>query len=201
MRDQGQAKIVLGNQRKRVIQFQQGNLRTGKRNIALFHMSFCCGLRSKEMAALSISDAYSLKDKKVLSEAFLTREMTKGKKQRTIYLGHKDLVEAIQSYLKERITSGEELHGYSPLFKSERNYRFTGQTLSIVFRTMFDAVGLKGMSSHSGRRTFATSLDEQGVSIKNIQTLMGHQSISTTSIYLENNPIKLGEISKNLRLV
>jgi len=201
MRDQGQAKIVLGNQRKRVIQFQQGNLRTGKRNIALFHISFCCGLRSKEMAALSISDVYSLKDKKVLSEAFLTREMTKGKKQRTIYLGHKDLVEAIQSYLIERIERGEELHGYSPLFKSERNYRFTGQTLSIVFRTMFDAVGLKNCSSHSGRRTYATSLDEQGVSIKNIQTLMGHQSISTTSIYLEKNPIKLGEISKNLRLV
>jgi len=66
---------------------------------------------------------------------------------------------------------------------------------------MFDAVGLKNCSSHSGRRTYATSLDEQGVSIKNIQTLMGHQSISTTSIYLENNPIKLGEISKNLRLV
>jgi site-specific recombinase XerD len=45
------------------------------------------------------------------------------------------------------------------------------------------------------------SINEQGVSIKNIQTLMGHASIVTTKISIENNLIKLGEISKNLRLV
>ncbi|MBT4259020.1 MAG: tyrosine-type recombinase/integrase [Nitrospina sp.] len=66
---------------------------------------------------------------------------------------------------------------------------------------MFVSVGMKEMSSHTGRRNFATRLNEQGVSIKNIQALMGHASIATTSISIENNPIKLGEISKNLRLV
>ena len=79
--------------------------------------------------------------------------------------------------------------------------RFTGQILSIVFRTMFDSVGFKRMSIHTDRQTFATRLKEQRVSIKNIQTLMGHTSMTTTSISIENNPIKLGEISKNLRLV
>ena len=67
---------------------------------------------------------------------------------------------------------------------------------------MFVSVGMKEMSSHTGRRNFATRLNEQGVSIKNTQALMGHASIATTtSISIENNPIKLGEISKNLRLV
>ena len=66
---------------------------------------------------------------------------------------------------------------------------------------MFGSVELKRMSIYTGRRTFATRLNEHGVSIKNIQTLMGHTSMTTTSISIENNPIKLGEISKNLRLV
>ena len=73
------AKIMENNQRKKVIQFEQSNLRTRKRNIALFHMSFCCGLRSKEMASLNIGDIYSMIDGKVFESAFLTREMTKGK--------------------------------------------------------------------------------------------------------------------------
>ena len=52
-------------------------------------------------------------------------------------------------------------------------------------------MGLKRMSIYTGRRTFATILNEHGVSIKNIQILMGHASILTTSISIENNPIKL----------
>ena len=75
---QGKAKIMMNNQRKRVIQFQQSNIRTGKRNIALFHISFCCGLGSKEMANLNIGGVYSIIDGKVFESTFLTREMTKG---------------------------------------------------------------------------------------------------------------------------
>jgi integrase/recombinase XerD len=153
------------------------------------------------MVSLNIGDVYSIIDGKVFESAFLTREMTKGKKQRTIVLNQQPLTDAIKDYLGERVERSEELKFDSPIFKSEQEGRFTGQTLSIVFRTMFDSVGLKRMSIHTGRRTFATRLNEQGVSIKNIQTLMGHASITTTNISIENNLIKLGEISKNLRLV
>ena len=57
---------------------------------------------------------------------------------------------------------------------------------------MFGSVGLKRMSIYNGRWTFATRLNEHGVSIKNIQNLMRHASILTTSISIKNNPIKLG---------
>ena len=201
MRKQGQASITTEKDRKRVVQFQNGNVRTGKRNISLLLFSHHTGSRSKEMSQLSIGDVYSIKSGKIYDEVLLTREMTKGEKKRTIYLKSPKLKESNVDYLNERVERGETLENDSPLFRSERNIRFTGQTLSIVFRRMFDSVGLKKCSSHSGRRTYATSLDEQGIGIKNIQQLMGHSSISTTSIYIDNNPIRLGEISKNLKLV
>jgi site-specific recombinase XerD len=50
---------------------------------------------------------------------------------------------------------------------------------------MFGSVELKRMSIHTGRPTFAKRLNEHGVSIKNIRTLMGHASIATTSISIE----------------
>jgi integrase/recombinase XerD len=201
MRHQGQAKITKERDRKRIIQYQNGNGRTGKRNIALLMFSHLCGTRSKEMAELSIGDVYSIKEGIIYDEALLTREMTKGDKQRTIFLKHPKLKESLIKYIKDREDRGEVLENDAPLFRSERNVRFTGQTLSVVFRRMYDSVGLKQMSSHSGRRTYATSLDEQGVGIKNIQQLMGHSNLSTTSIYIDNNPIRLAEINKNLKLV
>ncbi|MBK7616330.1 MAG: tyrosine-type recombinase/integrase [Burkholderiales bacterium] len=47
------------------------------------------------------------------------------------------------------------------------------------------------MSSHSGRRTFATSLIEGGVDIKAVSTLIGHSTVSMTARYVDDNPIRL----------
>ena len=144
------------------------------------------------MASLNIGGLYSIIDGKVFESTFLTREMTKGKKTTTIVFNQQLFTDAVKDYLGKRLERGEELESDSPIFKNEQEGHFTGQTLSIVFRTMFGSVGLKKMSIYTGRRTFALRLNEHGVSIKNIQTLMGHASILTTSISIENNPIKFG---------
>ena len=47
---------------------------------------------------------------------------------------------------------------------------------------------------------FLPLLLEQGVGIRNVQTLMGHSSISTTAEYAEDNPVLLGKISEGLSI-
>ena len=140
-------------------------------------------------------------DNSIKDEILLTREMTKGEKLRTAFLTNPKVISVLKEYLDYRQETDEFFDmDSSPLFRSQKNLRFTPQTLSMTFRRMYDSVGLSGCSSHSGRRTFATSLLNQGINIKNVQTLLGHSSITTTSIYLETNPKMLGDIAKNLKI-
>ncbi len=198
MRISGKSSILEETDLKRVIQYQKST-KHGLRNICLLHFSFYLGLRAKEMAGLSVKDVL-FPDGEIRDEVLLTREMTKGSKLRTVFLTNQKVRTALKEYLDYRKETDELFDDYSPLFRSQKNLRFTPQTLSMVFRKMYDSVGLSGCSSHSGRRTFATSLLNQGINIRNVQTLLGHSSITTTSIYLETNPKMLGDISKNLKI-
>ena len=75
-------------------------------------------------------------------------------------------------------------HG-APLIASQRNGRpFTNVTLSMLFKEIYETAGIR-TSSHSGRRTFATRLNEKGVGMRTIQKLMGHRHIGTTALYCE----------------
>ena len=198
MRSSGKSLILEEPDLKRVMQYQK-TTKHGLRNTCLLHFSFYLGLRAKEMAGLSVKDVL-FHDGEIRDEILLTRHMTKGAKQRTAFLTNPKVRVILQEYLDYRRDTDEFFEMSSPLFRSQKNLRFTPQTLSMTFRTMYDSVGLKGCSSHSGRRTFATSLLNQGVNIKNVQTLLGHSSITTTSIYLETNPKMLGDIAKNLKI-
>src|SRR4029077_998425 len=86
---------------------------------------------------------------------------------------------------------------------SQRNNRpFTNVTLSMLFKKIYETAGIR-TSSHSGRRTFATRLNEKGVGIKTIQKLMGHRNIATTALYCEvsdammRNAVELVLIGRN----
>jgi len=52
---------------------------------------------------------------------------------------------------------------------------------------MYQRAGIKGASSHSGRKTFLTSLASQGVSVFVLASLAGHKSIATTQRYVTVN--------------
>jgi len=198
MRQQGKARIISENEIKRVIQFQK-NAKHGSRNICLVHFSFYLGLRAKELAELLVKDVI-FPDGNLKKEILLTREMTKGAKQRTVFLTNPKVVSVLSSYLNERKENDQWFDLDSPLFRSQKNQRFTAQTICMLFRKIYDDVGLSDCSSHSGRRTFATALLNNGINIRNVQTLLGHSSITTTAIYIDTNPKMLGDISRNLKI-
>jgi len=198
MAKQGKAKVLNEKEFKRVIQHQK-SASHGVRNIALLHFSFYLGLRVKEMACLRISDVVDINGE-LKDEIVLKREMTKGNQGRTVYLAHPKVRQALQGYLGFRKKFENTFFYEAPLFRSQIAGKFSPNTMQMLFSNMYKEVGLEGASSHSGRRSFATRLLEQGVNIKSVQTLLGHSSIITTSIYVEDNPYLLANISRNLKI-
>jgi len=195
--EKGKARVLTSKEFKRVLKMQS-TIKSGLRNSVLLHLSFYLGLRVKEMCSLGIEDVTdSTGELKV--EVLLKRNMTKGNKQRRFYITNDKLKKILIQYLEQRKVDGT----YNPdsaLILSQKGGRFTPNSLQQLFSRMYKMVGLDGASSHSGRRSFATRLLEQGVGIRNVQTLMGHSSIGTTAIYAEENPVLLGKISGNLSI-
>ena len=196
-KEKGRARVLTTPEFKRVIKMQS-NTKFGLRNSVLMHLSFYLGLRAKEMCSLkvgSITDSHGA----LKTEVLLKRNMTKGNKQRRFYLTNDKLTKILMQYLEQRKADGTD-HPDAPLVLSQKGGRFSPNSMQQLFSKFYRMVGLDGASSHSGRRSFATRLLEQGVGIRNVQTLMGHSSIGTTAIYAEENPVLLGKISGNLTI-
>jgi integrase/recombinase XerD len=169
-----------------------------RRNVALLAFSYALGLRAKEMALLKVRDVLE-RDGELRQEVLLTRATTKGSKQRLVYLTNPFLVRSLEAYLAERQFL-DDLHLDSPLFKSRRGGAFSPNTMQMLFKRLYIRAGLPSASSHSGRRTFATTLIEDGVDIKAVSTLMGHSSVAMTAQYVQDNPARLRRISQAVPL-
>lgn len=170
------------------------------RNVALLYFSVALGLRAKEMSQLKLQDVLA-PNGTIKDEVLLTRSTTKGRKQRLIYLTNRDVRKALTAYLQER-RNGDAilLSPVAPLFKSRKGSGFSPNTMQMLFKRMYIWAGLDQASSHSGRRTFATSLIEHGADIKAVSTLMGHASVAMTARYVEDNPVRLRRMCEGVQL-
>ena len=188
MRD-GQAPVLSREQFKKLVKGQN------KRNTALLYMSFGCGLRVSEIAALNIKDVQE-KYGKLKNQLTIAKRNTKTNQSRTIYLDNGKLLSALWIYLNAREKKEGELYSLSaPLFKSRNGYRFSPNSLQQVFKRIYENAGHQDCKSHTGRRSFATWLISDGFDIVNVQELMGHSSIAMTAKYVQANPDKLRKIA------
>jgi integrase/recombinase XerD len=194
---EGQAKVLTESEFRRVVNAMKKEAHA-KRNVALLYCSFGLGLRAKEMASLRVRHVLGV-DGALLDEINLDGSMTKGNKQRHVYLTNPKVADAIREYLNERRKDEGILFNYdAPLFRSQKGGQFSPNTLQQLFQRMYSKARMQGASSHSGRRTFATTLIEKGVDIKAVSTLMGHASIAMTARYVEDNPVRLKQISADI---
>ena len=106
--------------------------------------------------------------------------IAKGGVGRTVFI-NKRLQREIRRYL-EALSA---LPGPSaPLFRTQKNSAFSPNTLCQLFGELYRKAGIKGASSHSGRRGFITKLAHSGISSKVIMELVGHKFLSSTQKYI-----------------
>ena len=194
---EGKAKVLTEQELRRILRIISKKPHA-KRNTALLWCSFGLGLRAKELASLRVEHVLGA-DGRLLEEVNLSSAMTKGSKQRFVYLTNASLIETLESYLAERQDQeGILFSRQAALFTSQKGGAFTPNTLQQLFHRMYTEAKIHGASSHSGRRTFATTLIEKGADIKAVSRLMGHSSISMTAQYVEDNPLRLKQMCKEL---
>jgi len=157
------------------------------RNRAMVLLTHWAGLRIGEVAVLRWSDVMNL-DGLVKDEIRLLPDMTKGRHARTVFVNMR-LREELAAYAAQArcVDRG------CPFFASQKSIRagFNANSLAQTFALLYAGAGLEGASSHSGRRTFLTSLANKGTAIHILKTLAGHRSISTTAAYLYSSPSQL----------
>lgn len=155
--------------------------RYNQRNRAMVLMSFWSGMRVGEIAALLVSDVRN-DDGSVKSEIRLTPAQTKGRYGRTVFIN-----ERLREELSKYLTSCSIRDPQQPLFFTEQSQGWSGNTLTQWFHWCYKRAGVSGASSHSGRRTFITTLASKGISVRVLASLAGHRSISVTQRYIDVN--------------
>ncbi|WP_083855902.1 site-specific integrase [Reyranella massiliensis] len=73
------------------------------------------------------------------------------------------------------------------MFKTQRRTAFSANTLCQTVNAMYRRAGISGAISHSGRRSFITTLATKGIGVRVLASLAGHRSIATTQAYIDVN--------------
>ena len=157
------------------------------RTRSMMLLTHWAGLRIGEVACLRWSDVTTT-DGEIKDEIRLLPDMTKGRHARTVFVNMR-LREELAVYAAQAKCVDRSY----PFFASQKSVKsgFNANSLSQTFALLYEGAGLEGASSHSGRRTFLTSLANKGTAIHILKTLAGHRSISTTAAYLYSSPAQL----------
>ena len=149
----------------------------GERNRAMLETLYGCGLRVSELVSLKISDLF-------FDEGFI-KITGKGNKQRFVPIGN--LTQKYIRIYKDDIRAHLDIKkGHEDtLFLNRRGSQLTRAMLFTIIKDLATKIGLrKNISPHTLRHSFATHLLENGADLRSIQLMLGHESITTTEIYV-----------------
>lgn len=149
----------------------------GQRNRAILETLYGCGLRVSELVSLKISDLF-------FDEGFI-KITGKGNKQRFVPIGNLTQ-KYIQIYRDDnRIDLNIKKGHEDTLFLNRRGSQLTRAMIFTIIKDLAVTINLnKNISPHTFRHSFATHLLENGADLRSIQLMLGHESITTTEIYV-----------------
>lgn len=149
----------------------------GERNRAIIETLYGCGLRVTELLDLKISDLY-------FKEGFI-QVTGKGDKQRFVPVSS-----ITEKYISEYLENSRNHAAIHPqdsdiVFLNRRGKSLTRAMIFTIVRKVAKLAGItKKISPHTFRHSFATHLLENGADLRAIQLMLGHESITTTEIYM-----------------
>jgi integrase/recombinase XerD len=149
----------------------------GERNRAMLETLYGCGLRVSEITTLKISDLF-------FDEGFI-KITGKGNKQRFVPIANstQKYIELYRNTIRNHldISKGHE----DTLFLNRRGKQLTRAMIFTIIKSLAIKINLqKNISPHTLRHSFATHLLENGADVRSIQMMLGHESITTTEIYV-----------------
>lgn len=153
-----------------------------KRDFAILMLFLNCGIRRSELVGLNLTDVY---DDRI-------RVVGKGNKERIVYMGS-SCRKAIDEYLVER--NKIVLSDNRALFGSRDKNRISVTAVHRLVKKHLLEAGLDStqFSAHKLRHTAATLMLSNGVDLKTLQEVLGHENLNTTQIYthVESTELKI----------
>ncbi|BDU23370.1 site-specific tyrosine recombinase XerD [Flavobacterium sp. GSB-24] len=159
----------------------------GERNRAMLETLYGCGLRVSELISLKISDLF-------FDEGFI-KITGKGNKERFVPIG--PLTQKYIDIYKNAVRSNLNIKkgAEDTLFLNRRGNQLTRAMVFTIIKDLAQKMGLKkNISPHTLRHSFATHLLENGADLRSIQLMLGHESITTTEIYVHLDRSFLKEV-------
>jgi len=144
-----------------------------KRDEAILQLLYASGMRVSELVSLNLEN--------IDVDEGSVRCLGKGQKERIIPI-HQRASQAVREYMEEsrpRLANRTE----TALFVNARGERLTRQGLWQILKEYALAAGLKGITPHTLRHSFATHMLNGGADLRSVQELLGHANISTTQVY------------------
>ncbi len=159
----------------------------GERNRAMIDTLYSCGLRVSELITLNLSDLF-------FEEGFI-KVTGKGNKQRFVPIA--EHTQKLISIYKTEIRNHQDIKkGHEDtLFLNRRGRGLTRAMIFTIVKNLSEKSGLqKTISPHTFRHSFATHLLENGADLRAIQQMLGHESITTTEIYMHLDQTHLRDV-------
>ncbi|PKB72668.1 MAG: site-specific tyrosine recombinase XerD [SAR202 cluster bacterium Io17-Chloro-G7] len=157
-----------------------------QRDATILEMLYATGLRVGELVSLNVMDVD-------LQESYI-RCWGKGSKERIVHIYPKALRE-LKNYLGQaRVALIGGRKAETAMFVNHRGERLTRQWIWNIMKTYGEKAGIQQrITPHTLRHSFATHLLQNGASLRHVQELLGHSSISTTQVYTHVTGAQLHE--------
>lgn len=212
-----QAAVLRQGQYRHLLRVTEATSRDPERDILVLLLGIHTGMRVSEIAQIEVQDVL-FPSGTIRQEVSLRAAITKGCRQRCIYPTNRTLIEALETYLTHRIerhwrmgddsTKYRGLRADSKLILTFKGFKYSmnckrrinhaGEqvdyaacdALQAHVTKLYRDAGVKGGSSHSGRRTMASRLLEQGHDLETLQLMLGHAELFASGVSIINRGIK-----------